>query len=463
MLRPVNKMPPEILSRIARYVPDEYAVGTKQIIPLTHVCRYWRESIVSALEHWTRITCCQTTHLTALSLMRSKAAPLQLSLRTAAIRRRGPGFCDLIRPYIQNIETLLFDDLGQIEDLTRTLPNFPRSTPNLRSLELRYMQYNCWDPTWDLLTDPFELFPDTLRSLSLDHIPLYPSFLRLKTLTELSLDLNTVHPPLDTLLDFLEENRSLQSVDLTIIPKGAPTPILERRVAIMDQLRHLSITSSDVIIARTLISNVSLRRGAHLGITFRDSGTRVGLRDILSGVSLTHLSNLPSPTFMECDSCPLVVRLVGPNGSFSYTHGWSSGTPFALFPMLPLANLRELRLVGSSPYTEFHPPSLPALETLAVQYNTNVSRLFSTLFPSNSSFPSLTTLGFLNCNITEEFMKRLSGLASARKRTASAQLHRVVIVHRDGKFPRVASINKLKRRVPIVDVQLGEMLPADLT
>ena len=454
MLQPVNWIPPEIISHIARY----NAIGdTHWIVPLTHVCRYWRESIISTPENWTLITCYRP-QLTALSLERSKAAPLQLWLDMFSVRQY-PGFRGLITPYIHNIGTLQVEELIAIQDLTRTLPEFPQSTPNLRSLDLKRSQDG---PGRGMPTDPFLPFPDTLRSLSLYNIPLYPSFLRLRTLTELSLNRCTVRPPLDTLLDFLEENRSLERVDLTIDPNEPPAPILEGRAVIMDRLRHLSITSSDVIIARTLISSIPLRRGAHLGITFRDDGTGLGLNGILSGISLAHLSNLPSPTSMEYRHSP-VVRLTGPNGSFSYNHEWSPGTPFAEFPVLPLTDIRELHLAHSEPSIVFPPSYFPALETLTVQYGTDVSRLFSALIPNPSSLPSLKVLGFLDCFITEEFMEELSQFASGRKSTTSARLRRVAIVHRDGKFPPVASIHELEKHVPTVDAQSGRTLPADLT
>ena len=111
----------------------------------------------------------------------------------------------------------------------------------------------------------------------------------------------------------------------------------------------------------------------------------------------------------------------------------------------------------------FLPSSFPALETLTIKCDTNVSHLFSALFPNPSLFPSLRTLGFLGRAITEEFMEELARFASGRKGTTSAWLHRVVIVHLDGKVPSVASIYGLEKHVPIVDVRFGRTFPTDLT
>jgi len=57
----------------------------------------------------------------------------------------------------------------------------------------------------------------------------------------------------------------------------------------------------------------------------------------------------------------------------------------------------------------------------------------------------------------------LTQFASDRKNTNSARLHRVVIVHWQGKFPSIASIRRLKKHVPVVDVRISTGLPADLT
>lgn len=60
-------------------------------------------------------------------------------------------------------------------------------------------------------------------------------------------------------------------------------------------------------------------------------------------------------------------------------------------------------------------------------------------------------------------MEELTWFASDRKKTSSTWLHRVVIVHWEGKFPSIASIRKLEDHVPVVDVRIDTKLPVDLT
>ena len=459
MLQPVNKLPPEIIPRIAQHILQGNT-DTYPIIPLTHVCRYWRQSIISAPENWTLISS-DRIGLMALTLERSGAAPLQLRLRnsTPIIQNFG----DLITPHIQNTEVLKFWELTTLEDFTQTLPNFPQSMPNLRLLDLGHKGGT---PGWDSSTNPFGLFPNTLRSLRLYDIPLYPPFLEIRTLTELSLRYDIVQPSLDTLLDVLKENCSLESVDLDIDSDEYPTQISQRPAMVLNQLHNLSITCWDATITRTLISNIPVRRGTHLGITLSGRGAGLGLNDVLSGISMTHLSNLLSPTLMTYQIYPREIQLDGPNGSFSYIHTGALIPSFAEFLVLPLTEIKELRLVHSGPPVVLHPSSLPALEALAIKSHANLSHLFSIWFPNSSHFPSLKTLGFSNCIITERFVEELVQFASDRKNTTSAWLHRVVIVHLGVTFPglsNVASTHELEKHVPIVDVRLGREFPTDLT
>jgi len=105
------------------------------------------------------------------------------------------------------------------------------------------------------------------------------------------------------------------------------------------------------------------------------------------------------------------------------------------------------------------PSFFPALETLAVDYGANMSCLLFALFSNPSSSPSLKTLAFLDCNLTDGFLEELARFASGRKNTPSAPLHRVVIVDSEGNRPGIASVDALEKHVPVVDIRMGEELP----
>ena len=455
----MNGLPPEILSRIVQYVPRRDDIDARAIVPLTHVCRYWRESIISTPEHWTLISS-DSTNLTALSLGRSKAAPLEFCLQRHRAGDR-PGFSDLIFPYLKNAKTLDFSDFTTIEELMQRLPNFPHSMPNLRSLKLG----SCFRrPDWNPFIDPFGSFPYTLRCLSLYNVPLYPSFLKLRTLTELTFRDHKFTLPVDTLLVVVEENPSLERVSLSIHFVEPSLRDSQRRAGAKNQLQCLSISCNDAMDARALVSGISLPGGAHLEIHLGGTG---GLADILTGLSTAHLANLPSPTFMEYRSSGQHIRMYGPNGSFSFDSPTLPEVSFLEFPLLPLSNIQELWLDSPTPKSwipiSFRPLFFPALATLVIKHDVNTSNTLSTLFSTPTSSPSLKTIAFLDCVISGRFIKRLTRFASNRKNTTQARLHRVVIAHRDEELPSEESVWELEDHIPVVDVLVSTELPTDLT
>ena len=459
----MNRLPPEIISHIVQYIPGGYAKDASSIIPMTHVCRYWRKSIISTPANWTRISS-RRIDLAKLSLERSKAAPLELWLDSRG-GRLTPGFSDLIKPHVQNTKVLGVDP--GFEEFTQTLGNFLPSMPNLRSLSL-YGGMGSEIGDWSNDRCGQLTFP--LTYLFLSDIPLYPSLLRLRTLTDLTLYHSRFDLHLDTLLDFLEENRSLERATLYVEFTQPSLRFSRRRAPIQNRLQNLSISSGSTTDVDALISNIAVQKGAHLEVIFVQI---VGSGHIHSVVSMAHLSNLRSPTFIKY--CPRkrvfrTIRLLGPNGSFSLKRSWGAEALFTEFPLLHLNDIRSFHLKHRVPGfgqphptpTAFPPLSFPALETLAIEHETDVLCLLSAFFSNPSHSPSLKTLAFLDCRLDKGPMEELVRFSSDRKNTTSAWLHRVVIVNSRGQFPPFALIGELKKHVPVVDVRVGEKLPSDL-
>ena len=398
----------------------------------------------------------------ALSLERAKAAPLQVALD---IKEDPESFYPLA-PYVQNIDTLRVFSSTTIEKLRQAIPNFPQSTPNLRSISAGLIPDNEVD--WDRSVDPLESLTSTLTCFELYHVPLYPSLLRLRSLTELIYWNKEFDLHLDTLLDFLEWNHSLKSVCLGVMFREASLRRSQRKAAIENRFRYLKIWYWKVVDIQALISGIPLRKGAQLDISHIVGDG--GLTDILSGVSTTHLLNLRSPTAMRYGSSGN-IQLLGPNGGFSF-QGPSflgEGIPFAAFPLLPLTHVREFCLIHRTLEMRQRPviplvfdqSFFPALEMVAVDCDTNVSHLLSALFSNPSSPPLLETIAFMNCDLTQDFVEELTQYASKREGTTSTSLHKVVIVNSDV-FPSIASIRKLEEHVSVVDVRVGKELPKNL-
>ena len=172
--------------------------------------------------------------------------------------------------------------------------------------------------------------------------------------------------------------------------------------------------------------------------------------------------------------------MLGPGGSFSYINTDDIHPLFGEeFPLLPLATIRELRLKyrGSWVPPEFRLSSFPSLEILVVDGhdggdcftngggsipNTPAVPSLSSVSPNPASPPSLKTLAFLDCVITEDFMIKLARVALDRKNYASNSLRRVVIMNSKGRFPSAGSIERLRKYVPAIEVLEGKEFPKDL-
>ena len=461
MLAPVNRLPPEIISHISRCVLGGDAIDTRSIVPLTHVCRYWRDSIISTPDNWTPISN-EREGLAALSLERAKAAPLTINLDLYKLElTKHPQFRKLLLSNIQDTRSLSVFGFYTIGELTRGLPRIPKSMPNLRSLTL----LNNGLSEWTRPIDPFDFSAHTLRGLSLRNIPLYPSLLSIRTLTELTLVDRNFNLHLDILLGFLEENHSLESVDLEI---GFAKPSLlhsRHQTPIGNQLRHLSISCYGPMNNPALISSITLQRGAALEIDYHNAEDG-WMANLLSGVSTTYfkLPNPSFPTFMEYRSSQRSIRLLGPDRSLTLRGSVNLGNVFNDSSPFTLDSIREFRLELRTQYvpTEIHLSSFPSLEVLAISDGADISQILSALLPNPTFCPLLKTLAFLDCCITEDFMDELAQFASDREDTTSTPLHRVVIVSSGGGSPNAASIERLRKRVSVVDVMEGYDLPTDL-
>ena len=343
-------------------------------------------------------------------------------------------------------------------------PNFPGSMPALRSLTL-----DSEGPDWDSSIDPFETFIPALNQLSLANVPLYPSLLNLRTLVELTIrDRHRFDLSLGTLLNFLEQNRSLESVTLGIRFARPSLRNSRRRNPMRSRLRSLLVEGRDVMGTLALISGIPLQSGAHLGINLEDKAAR--LDDILPTLSARHFSNLSSPTFLKIERNSDITNILlrGTSGMFTLGTFSHSADSFADFAELPLANVREVHFSDSvfdSDPLVFRPSFFPALETLAVKCEEDPLYVLSALLDNPSSSPSLKTLAFLNCDLTDEFIAELTEFASERRSIPSLTgwLDRVLIIHRDGMFPSPSSIRKLKEYVKVIDFRMEDDFPTDLS
>ena len=173
-LRPVNRLPPEVLSSCATFVSADN--DPRPILPLTHVCRYWRKAISSDPMNWASIAT-GWKRLAPLCLERAGVVPLAVDITVTDIKM-GDNFLETLIAHTSRISTLRLVGHSSIEAAENYLPSSFRSqTLNLTSLEL------------EQTIEPVGLFPSSeapvpsvfrnvsrLKSLRLTRTPFIPRY-----------------------------------------------------------------------------------------------------------------------------------------------------------------------------------------------------------------------------------------------------------------------------------------------
>lgn len=450
---PTNALPSDILCHIAQCVLSDNGIDhdTQSIIPLSHVCKHWRESIVSAGANWTRITN-RREGLTALSLSRSQEAPLQIWFD---MERQHPWFSDLIKHHIKKTSFLKVE-LTEFAELVATFPLSAQSMPELHSLEISLARLQIDAPSSD---DPFTSFPPSLRSLSLCFIPLYQSFLNIKTLTKFTLHDPEFALPLDILLAFLKKNSSLKHVELDI--NFTDSPSSGCWAPVNNQLQYLSVTCGDVEHIQVLIHHIQLNDGGDLDITSYDNN-KPGLEHILPEIHTMYPRILSSPTHMYCDNGKS-IKLSGPNGSFKF---YGPPTPKQDSTRLPQLSFKYIQ----EAHFQLHGPELPnlslfpALRALVIDYRKDQPNTLITSLPSQAASPILKTLVFRLITFPKKFMQELIQFASRRSKSLSTKLHCIIFVGWAKDQLPTDQLHELRRHVSDIKFRVlnSEGLPKDL-
>jgi len=266
----------------------------------------------------------------------------------------------------------------------------------------------------------------------------------------------------------MEGNRALERASLDILFTPPSLQNLRGQDPFTNRLKTLSI-SSNAAGGSALISRIALQRGATLEVSCDGGAKSSNILSVASGVA--HLPNLHEATFMEYHLDYRSFRLVGPNGTFSFSLANGRRNPFSEFHLLHLTHVRAFHFVrrqvvrnpaenpGRPSRNKFPPSSFPALEALAIEHEFRTQILLSALLSDPSTSPSLKTIAFLDCELDDGFLEALTQYASNRKNATSASLHRV---NSGGNLPRFTLIGALGEHVPVVDVRIGEKLPTDL-
>ena len=464
-LRPVNRLPPEVLASCATFVSDN---DPRPIVPLTHVCRFWRRSICSNPKSWASISTAWK-QLAPLCLERAGVVPLVVDITDIGHDKE-----DLLKqllPHTSKISCLRLTGFSFIGTLEDDLPGFLDSPmPDLTSLELQQV------------AEPSETFPSggtpvpvalqnvsKLTSLRLTRTPIYPTLLSIASLRELEL-LGYKDPfNFSTFIGFLRSNTDLERVVLGIQFVADSVETGPARKFPLSRLQHLSITCTEAIDPKRLFSCISLPRGAHVEVVSANPDPIPSLSSSLPSPQ-TPIHDLLAPiTTIKLQAGRQELQLFGNGSSFTFR---STGDPldaYRHFTLFPTAPVRELYIdtnphgftaVGLSKVVKH----LPALEVLAISNSSVIlPGLFSVLAEKPVLCPALKTIAFFDCGIGSDQFKGLEEAIAKRGDSTAARVYRVVIVSSTGKVTLDrASILQLRKSVPCVDIRVDDKLP-DLT
>ena len=123
----MNRLPPEVLSRVLEYRDCE-----QDLISATHACQYWRSTLASSPSLWTRLwfQSSRDVDRTLTYLERSKSATIDIKI--AADSSEEPEALKYFTQHIPRTKSFIFHGVDAASSLALCNP-----TPSLEHLEMR--------------------------------------------------------------------------------------------------------------------------------------------------------------------------------------------------------------------------------------------------------------------------------------------------------------------------------------
>ena len=452
----MNRLPPEAITLCATFVSS---TDPRPIIPLTHVCRYWRNAIISSPRNWASIDN-RWKQLIPTCLHRARVVPLTVNIKVSAIER-DETFVEAIIPHTSRIDHLSLTGYQSIEAAANVFPTFFTSTMHdLISLELQQS------------SDPVELFHSRsvppafsipwklsrLTSLHLTRTPLYPAITSVTSLLDLRLDGYRTPFRFPEFIGFLGANPNLQSIVLDVQFEYPPSGS-EKRVS-LPRLRRLSLTCAVPLDAKMLISSISLPRGVSLEVAGSSTNSFTTLPSFLPSPP-TQIREILAPIMtIKYQYDPGMIQFYGSDSDLSFRRSPCGFAPHPELSLFTVSTVRELHLKTSYDLDPSVLSQFPALETLALVDVVDFSTLFAFLTVEPVLCPSLKTIGLLDCRLGPRVIRELEEVVVGRRKSTAARLYRIVIVSQAGRFPVDHDlILQLRRSVPCVDVRIDDKLP----
>ena len=236
-LRPVNGLPPEILSGVL-----EYRSSGKDLVVATHVCKYWRFSLISSPTLWTCLQVYKGISRTLTYLERAKSVvpldiemDLQLAQSDALFRP--------ITPHVGRVRSLTI--YGTVDCVQAVLSRmFCNPAPYLQHLEIKGRRGEDHGPGGVIsLPDKFlDQHTPALRSIDLKNIFLtFGPHFPLHNITRFKFDLSRHAGPLriSTLFRVLSSSPQLRGVFIKHTHLRIIEDVVPRSVVSLESLEEL--------------------------------------------------------------------------------------------------------------------------------------------------------------------------------------------------------------------------------
>ena len=305
---PISRVSQDILSLI----PD-YCDTDDELVALTHVCRGWREQLISRPSLWTSLDC-TNVEKTRIYLDRSKASPLDIWLDDEEPPRFLNDAFLLTVPHLDRLKSLSL--YGSSNDLLQLTKYFGIPVPLLEELDLRF---TCAETP--VIQDAiFDGNLSSLRELRLSGVIASLTWTNLSNLTTFALrQVPSNKISVTQLLNCFEHASLLRKIQLRdAFPNSSDAPL--ERVVPLPHLKFLAIVAQP---AHTILLNhLSIPTGASLKqeINFSDDKSPIPTYLQKPCTSLENLSHITSVNLSF--NSGVFLRLDGPSGTLYVYGNW---------------------------------------------------------------------------------------------------------------------------------------------
>jgi hypothetical protein len=427
---PINKLPPEVLSRVF-----QHRDCGQDLVAATHVCRYWRSTLISDPSLWTSLKFRSTRDVnrTLTYLERSKPATIDIGINLEDLQdlRVLQNFA----PHISRTRSFIIDGFSDVFAASSLLLCKP--APSLEHLSMQ--GYN---NSAHALDNFLGQQAPSLRSATFIGIcPLLGSPFPLPNLTELTLRLLGGMGPirLSSVFRLCSSCPQLQKARIGVYCRILQNVALDQ-VLLLDSLVELEYTCNSV---GRFLPFLKLPRLKRLRV-FLEAGEVDKLADLLPHNGYTLLSGVTSMSHFY-DRSSQAVELSGNGVSTSFTFengtGATSAGWFSNHIYIPYEQIENLKFGGIYLSADFPFHLFKTLTTFRVYpwgeaIGAEVLGLLHPRPGAGIPCPSLRQIAYIFPQLGASCMRRLINLAREREQVG-CQLELVCLLPTPQPFPEL--------------------------